>query len=62
MDYATHLSDNNVLATMLAAANRRISDLIKENNKLKLELETWKKRYQDCEYRKHFEETTDYER
>ena len=50
------------LSKMLEAANRRISEQNKEITELKLEVERWKKKHADCEYRKHFAETTDYER
>lgn len=50
------------LSKMLAAANQRISEQNKEITELKLEVEYWKKKHEDCEYRKRFAETTDYER
>lgn len=50
------------LSKMLAAANQRISEQNKEILELKLEVERWKKRHEDCEYRKRFAELTDYER
>ena len=50
------------LSKMLAAANQRISEQNREITELKLEVEYWKKKYEDCEYRKRIAETTDYER
>lgn len=64
-----NVTDNNQACKMLSAANERISDLIRENklltNKITIlekEVEYWKKKHEDCEYRKRFAETTDYER
>ena len=57
-NYAYHAD----LSKMLAAANQRISEQNKEILELKLEVEKWKKRHEDCEYRKRFAEITDYER
>lgn len=50
------------LSKMLAAANQRINEQNKEILELKMEIERWKKRHEDCEYRKRFAELTDYER
>lgn len=50
------------LSKMLAAANQRINEQNKEIIELKLEVEYWKKKHEDCEHRKRFAETTDYER
>lgn len=50
------------LSKMLAAANQRINEQNKEILELKMEIEKWKKRHEDCEYRKRFAELTDYER
>lgn len=50
------------LSKMLAAANQRINEQNKEILELKMEVERWKKRHEDCEYRKRFAELTDYER
>lgn len=49
------------LSKMLAA-NQRINEQNKEIIELKLEVEYWKKKHEDCEHRKRFAETTDYER
>jgi len=50
------------LSKMLAAANQRINEQNKEILELKMEVEKWKKKHEDCEYRKRFAELTDYER
>ena len=57
-DYACHAD----LSKMLAAANQRINEQNKEILELKMEVERWKKKHEDCEYRKRFAELTDYER
>lgn len=63
MEYTEYTSMNQTqLGQMLNAANKRISELITEKKALEDELAWWKKRHEECEYRKRFEETTDFER
>ena len=57
-----HDINQSQMGQMLNAANKRISELIKENNDLKYEIAKLKKQCEEYEHRKKFLETTDYER
>ena len=57
-----HDINQTKIGQMLNAANKRISELIKENNDLKYEISKLKKQCEEYEHKKHFLETTDYER